>query len=234
MELGRVVLWAFLKSVFTGSSASLTAWFLLCWVLHFAEAELSLWLLFWLLASCYRAEAVWIEAFQVLFGVWFFLISEKLQLVVLVCLRADSTSSTWLRREDHEPPQPSCPALPALPSPAREKWSPSMSSSPVIQRMLGAPAIREISRAVNRGTTGTLSLCPWDMLGWGEPPWWGGNLWDVAKVYLAIVYCYSLHVAVLIDSKFFFHLLLVVLVPHRWKRVGYAYKGKQLFPESFF
>lgn len=109
MELGRVVLWAFLKSVFTGSSASLTAWFLLCWVLHFAEAELSLWLLFWLLASCYRAEAVWIEAFQVLFGVWFFLISEKLQLVVLVCLRADSTSSTW--REDH----PSPAVLPCLP-----------------------------------------------------------------------------------------------------------------------
>lgn len=90
------------------------------------DAELSSWHLIWLLASCYRAEAVWIEAFQVsvLFWVCFFLISEKLQLVVLVCLRTNSTSSAWPSREDHKPPQPILLALPALPSPAREKWSP--------------------------------------------------------------------------------------------------------------
>lgn len=62
-----------------------------------------------------------------------------------------------LAEEDHGPPQPSCPALPALPSPAREKQSPSTSSSPMIWRIpVEAPAIREISRAVSRERTGTL------------------------------------------------------------------------------
>lgn len=191
-----------------------------------------------------------------LFGVWVFsLISERLQLKVLSCLKASSigacplplTFSTQPSRAACEvtPAQTHCLTCSCLSPADRKAKSLSMflvltefpSTIRACQLLLSAELGNWRSKQGGEGRLTPVFSLSFKPCTQGHPQHFGslfvlGSPRGLAVLYLVIIDYYFLVVAVLIVSKLLlFYVHLLIFIPYWWKGIGWTHKWRHIIPE---